>query len=80
MDLDSGPCRTMVPAFAQAAVALRGRALLAKVNTEAVPQLASQFAIRCIPTLVVFRSGREVERMSGVLDAGKLIAWVNRWV
>lgn len=75
-----GPCRSMAPVFAQAAAALRGRARLAKVNTEAEPQLASQFAIRSIPTLVVFRSGREVERMSGALDAHSLNAWINRWV
>jgi thioredoxin 2 len=75
-----GPCRSMAPVFAQVAGALRGRALLAKVNTEAEPQLASQYAIRSIPTLVVFRGGRELDRMSGALDAHSLSAWINRWV
>ena len=75
-----GPCRSMAPVFAQTAAALRSRARLAKVNTEAEPQLASQFAIRSIPTLVVFRSGREVERMSGAMDAHSLSAWIKRWV
>jgi len=70
----------MAPVFAQVAGALRGRALLAKVNTEAEPQLASQYAIRSIPTLVVFRGGRELDRMSGALDAHSLSAWINRWV
>jgi thioredoxin 2 len=70
----------MAPVFAQAAAALHGRAQLAKVNTEAEPQLASQFAIRSIPTLIVFRGGRELERMSGALDARSLNAWINRWV
>lgn len=74
-----GPCRSMAPVFAQTAAALRGRARLAKVNTEAEPQLASQFAIRSIPTLVVFRGGREVDRMSGALDARGLNAWITRW-
>jgi len=75
-----GPCRSMAPVFAQVAGVLRGRAQLAKVNTEAEPQLASQFAIRSIPTLVVFRGGRELERMSGALDAHSLNTWINRWV
>jgi len=75
-----GPCRSMAPVFAQAAVALRGRVRLAKVNTEAEPQLASQFAIRSIPTLIVFRGGRELERMSGALDASSLDVWIKRWV
>jgi len=69
----------MAPAFEQAAAALRSRARLAKVNTEAEKQLASQYAIRSIPTLVVFRGGREVDRISGALDANGLSAWINRW-
>jgi thioredoxin 2 len=68
----------MAPVFAQVAGELRGRAQLAKVNTEAEPQLASRFGIRSIPTLVVFRGGRELERMSGALDARRLSAWINR--
>ena len=75
-----GPCRTMAPAFAQVAGELRGHAQLAKVNTEAEPRLASQFAIRSIPTLAVFRGGRELERMSGALDARRLNAWISRWL
>jgi len=75
-----GPCRAMAPIFAQAAVASRGRVQLAKVNTEAEPQLASQFAIRSIPTLIVFRGGKEVERVSGALDARSLDALIHRQV
>jgi thioredoxin 2 len=75
-----GPCRSMAPTFAQAAAVLRGRAQLAKVNTETEPQLANQFAIRSIPTLAVFRAGRELERMPGALDARSLNAWINRFL
>jgi thioredoxin 2 len=75
-----GPCRAMAPVFAQVAGEMRGRAQLVKVNTEAEPQLASQFGIRSIPTLVVFRGGRELDRMSGALDALSLSAWINRQV
>jgi thioredoxin 2 len=75
-----GPCRAMAPVFAQVAGELRGRAQLVKVNTEAEPQLASQFGIRSIPTLVVFRGGRELDRMSGALDAHSLSTWINRQV
>jgi len=73
-----GPCRQMAPAFMQVAGALRGRAQLAKVNTEAEGALASEFNIRSIPTLVIFRGGREVARMSGVLDAARLQAWIGQ--
>ena len=72
-----GPCRSMAPAFVQVATELRGRAQLLKVHTEAQSDLASQFAIRSIPTLVMFRSGREVERLSGALSAADLRAWID---
>lgn len=75
-----GPCRSMAPVFAQVAGAMRGRVLLAKVNTEAEPQLARNYAIRSIPTLVVFRGGRELDRTSGALDAHNLTALIKRWV
>lgn len=75
-----GPCRMMAPAFAQAAGELRTRARLVKVNTEEQPALASRYGIRSIPTLVLFRGGQEVDRMSGALDARSLIAWIGRWL
>lgn len=73
-----GPCRSMAPAFAQVAAELRGRAQLLKVNTEVEQALASQFAIRSIPTLVLMRAGKEVERLSGALSAPDLRAWIER--
>ena len=73
-----GPCKMMAPAFAQAAEALKTRARLAKVNTEEETQLAGQYGIRSIPTLVAFKQGREVDRMSGALDADRLVAWIQR--
>lgn len=72
-----GPCRMMAPQFAQAAKALKGRALLAKVDTDANPQVASRFAIRSIPTMVQLRGGREVKRMSGALQAAQIVGWVG---
>jgi thioredoxin 2 len=72
-----GPCRMMAPAFASAAAQLAGRATFAKVNTDEAPALAGRFAIRAIPTLILFRDGREVSRISGVLDTRSLVAWVQ---
>jgi len=71
-----GPCRTMAPAFQQAAIDLEPRIRLAKVNTEAEQQLAARFNIRSIPTLAVFLHGREVARQSGALDLGTLKHWL----
>lgn len=75
-----GPCKIMAPAFMQAAKNLRLRARLAKVNTEEQTELAAQYAIRSIPTLIVFKQGREIDRMSGALDADRLTAWVQKYL
>ncbi|MFH1870309.1 MAG: thioredoxin TrxC [Pseudomonadota bacterium] len=72
-----GPCRTMAPAFAQAAQQLEPEFRLVKVNTEDEQQLAARFGIRSIPTLALFRSGREVARQAGAMDAASLVRWVR---
>jgi thioredoxin 2 len=72
-----GPCRSMAPAFAQAAAELEPAALLAKVDTESQQQLAARFNIRSIPTLAIFKGGREVARQSGAVDAASLKRWVK---
>lgn len=72
-----GPCKMMGPVFAQAAAQLEPHARLAKVNTEQEKALAAQFGIRSIPTLAVFKNGREVARQPGAMDLGNLLQWVR---
>ncbi len=72
-----GPCKSMAPAFAQAAAMLAPQYRLAKVNTEEVQALAARFGIRSIPTLVIFRGGREIARQSGAMDASTLVRWIR---
>lgn len=72
------PCRMMAPAFERAAGRLEPRLRLAKLNTEAHPQAAASFGIRGIPTLILFSGGRERARISGAMDEGGLVAWVER--
>jgi len=73
-----GPCRTMAPQFERAAQQLKGRALLAKVNSDDNPQVAARFAIRSIPTMVMLRGGAEAKRMSGALQAPQIVGWVGQ--
>ena len=75
-----GPCKMFAPVFEQAARAYPLRVLLAKVNTEAEQFLASRFKIRSIPTLIVFKEGKEVERVSGAMSAEGLDAFVERFL
>ena len=72
-----GPCRTMAPQFEQAAGALKGKALLVKVNSDEAPRLAARYAIRSIPTLVKLHRGREVARRSGALPAAEITRWAS---
>jgi thioredoxin 2 len=74
------PCRAMAPAFEAAAGQLATRVCFAKLNTEEAQGLAARFGIRSIPTLVVFRDGREIERISGAMDARALVRWVSERV
>ena len=72
-----GPCRSMAPTFHQAAIDLEPYVRLVKVDTEAEQQLAARFQIRSIPTLAVFKGGREIARQSGALDLGSLKRWLQ---
>ncbi|MEN9783718.1 MAG: hypothetical protein RJA24_1061 [Pseudomonadota bacterium] len=70
-----GPCKTMAPQFEVAARELHTQALLAKVNTEEAQTASARAGIRSIPTLVLFRDGKEVARTSGAMDVRGLIRW-----
>ncbi|MDH4419245.1 MAG: thioredoxin TrxC [Acidovorax sp.] len=72
-----GPCRQMAPAFAQATRELEPRVRLAKLNTEGQQAIAARYAIRSIPTMVLFKQGREVARISGALGAADIVRWVR---
>ena len=72
-----GPCKMMAPQFAQAAQLLEPQVRLAKVNTEAEQSLGAQYAIRSIPTLALFRGGREIARQPGAMGAQDIVNWVR---
>jgi thioredoxin 2 len=72
-----GPCRMMAPTFKHAAAKLEPRVRLAKVNTEDEHEIAARHNIRSIPTLALFRGGREIARQAGALDLASLLSWVR---
>jgi thioredoxin 2 len=72
-----GPCKVMAPQFEAAARAAAGKTLFAKVDTDAATQVAARFGIRSIPTMVAFRSGREIARQSGALSQEQILRWVG---
>ncbi len=72
-----GPCRSFAPVFEQAAARLQGRCRLAKLDSEASPQLSARLGIRSIPSLILFRQGAEKARMSGALPLPQLLDWLE---
>lgn len=74
-----GPCKMMAPIFEQAAVQLEPQVRLAKLNTEMERGVASEFGIRSIPTLVIFRKSQEIARQAGVMDLNNLVHWVRHY-
>lgn len=71
-----GPCKAMAPVFEKTAAENAERLRFGKIDTEAEQDLAARFGIRSIPTLVLFKGGREVDRISGALGAGDLKRWI----
>ena len=72
-----GPCKMMAPHYAQAVQRLEPQLRLLKVDTERAQDLSARFAIRSIPTLALFKGGREVARQAGAMDAVRIAAWVQ---
>jgi len=72
-----GPCRIMAPAFVKAATTLEPGMRLAKVNTEEEQSLAAHYQIRSIPTLALFKNGKEISRQSGAMNEQDIIRWAK---
>ncbi|HEY9599881.1 MAG TPA: thioredoxin [Cyanophyceae cyanobacterium] len=68
-----GPCQMMAPILEQVNNQLKGRLQIVKIDTDRYPQLASQYQIHALPTLVLFKNAQPVERIEGVVPADRLI-------
>ena len=72
-----GPCRMMAPAFIQATAKLEPQIRLAKLNTEEAQELGARYNIRSIPTLAIFKNGREIARQAGAMDVAGIVSWAR---
>ena len=61
-----GPCRMQVPILEELAEKIKGKVKIAKVNVDEVITVAKQFGVQAIPTLILFKEGKEVQRFIGV--------------
>src|SRR5207302_6345419 len=73
-----GPCKMVAPELARIAGEGAGRWLIAKVNTQDLPELGQRFDVQAIPTLVLFRNGREVARQAGALPAAAIRQFIQQ--
>jgi len=71
------PCRMMAPAFEETARRMEPAARFAKLNTDEAQAIAARYGIRSIPTLMVFKGGREVARQSGAMGGDALVRWAS---
>lgn len=73
-----GPCRQMAPVFEAAAGALEPDFRLGKLDTEAQQAIAARYAVQAIPTMILFRNGREVARTMGAMPLQALVSWARQ--
>jgi len=75
-----GPCLQMAPAFEEVALAMPLQAQFVKVNTDEQQAVGGQYGIQSIPTLILFKSAKEVNRLSGALNTERLQQWVRQYL
>jgi thioredoxin 2 len=72
-----GPCKAMAPFYERVAGELEPEMRFLKLDTDLAPELSARYAIRGIPTTIVFRGGREAARRAGAMDATALRSWLG---
>jgi thioredoxin len=72
-----GPCRMLEPILKQVEALLSQKVQVIKIDTDQYPELASQYDVHALPTLVLFKNGNPVDRMEGVLPAEGIVEWLT---
>ena|SRR5277367_1082776 len=72
-----GPCRVVAPELAKVADQRAGSVVVAKVDTDALPDVAGRFGIRSIPTMILFRGGQEAQRLTGAMPAKAILSQLS---
>ena len=75
-----GPCKMMGPAFEEAAKGYPLKVRFAKLNTEEHQAPSAKFGIRSIPTMIAFKNGQELDRVSGALSVDQIRQWVSKLI
>jgi thioredoxin 1 len=73
-----GPCKMLAPFLEQLAVEFTGQMKFAKLNVDDAPELAGHYDVTGVPTLMLFRGGKAVDQMVGLLAPGLLKIWLGK--
>ena len=72
-----GPCRMLSPIIEEVAKNFENKATVAKVDIDSDQKIAAEYQVTSVPTMILFKDGKEVERMVGLRDAENVIEFVN---
>lgn len=72
-----GPCKQIAPLLDEIASEMQGRVRIAKVNVDENPGVPSNYGVRAIPTLILFKDGEAVGTQVGVQPKSRLVSWIN---
>ena len=72
-----GPCRMIAPALEEIATEMNGKVKIAKLNVDENPGVAGKYGIRSIPTLMVFKDGKQVATKVGASPKSELSRWIS---
>jgi len=72
-----GPCKMIAPALEEIAQEMKGQVKIVKLNIDENPELATEFGVRSIPTLMVFKNGEVASNMVGAAPKSKLSEWIK---
>ena len=75
-----GPCQQFAPTSKQVAAQLEPKARFIKIETEKEQAISAKYNIRSIPTLAIFKNGKEIDRVSGALSIPDFANWVNQYL
>lgn len=75
-----GPCRMIAPMIGEIAVEYKDKLKVCKLNVEEAPQVASNYGIMNIPTMLIFKSGEIVDKITGAVPKNDLITKINMHV
>lgn len=72
-----GPCRTLAPVLEQVAKDMSGKAVIGKIDIDSEQQTATRFQITSVPTMILFKNGKEVSRLVGLRDANAVKKFIE---